>query len=335
MTRRRWKKPLFLACTLFVLISLPLFFVEGMRSFCIRTFAPIWRVTTPTANPEHERLMMENCFLRQEINRLSLLVEEEVTPLSIEPYKAAHVLYREPGSWNNSFYIDIGSDEAPWMGKNSPVLYGEALVGVVEKVGKKQSRVRLITDSALTPAVRVVRGEAQDGRLASHICALTRSLRKRKDLPISYEERRALYTSLKKLQKDLSEKSSTWYLAKGILQGTGAPLWRSNGTLLRGIGFNYDFSDEEGPARELRTGAPIDSSSTLKAMALIKEGDLLVTSGMDGVFPEGFHVGEVTKVFPLEEGAVCYSIEALPAAGNLNDLPLVFVLPPLPNEERS
>jgi hypothetical protein len=47
------------------------------------------------------------------------------------------------------------------------------------------------------------------------------------------------------------------YLAKGELYGSSSALWRGRSEILMGIGFNYDFEDEEGPARELRSGRPL------------------------------------------------------------------------------
>ena len=44
------------------------------------------------------------------------------------------------------------------------------------------------------------------------------------------------------------------YLAKGELYGSSKPLWRTQRHQLKGTGFNYDFADGEGPARDLQTG---------------------------------------------------------------------------------
>jgi hypothetical protein len=98
---------------------------------------------------------------------------------------------------------------------------------------------------------------------------------------------------------------------------------------LHGIGFNYDFPDDEGPARELRSGLPINSAGDQQAIPILKVKDLLVTTGLDGVFPEGLHVAEVTHVHPLREGDYYYEIEAIPTAGNLNELSILYVMPPL------
>jgi cell shape-determining protein MreC len=107
---------------------------------------------------------------------------------------------------------------------------------------------------------------------------------------------------------------------------------------LRGTGFNYDFADDEGPGRDLRTGKPLEGKKP--AIPLIKVGDLLITTGFDGVFPAGLQAARVSKIFPLKEGDYYYDIEALPSENHLDELSLVFVLQPqgydpedLPNEE--
>ena len=100
--------------------------------------------------------------------------------------------------------------------------------------------------------------------------------------------------------------------------------------VLSGVGFNYDYADDEGPARDLRTGRAVGSN--LPAQPILKEGDLLVTSGLDGVFPAGLLAGTVSWIAPLKEGSYAYEIEVRPAAHCLNDLHTLFILPSLSAE---
>jgi cell shape-determining protein MreC len=95
------------------------------------------------------------------------------------------------------------------------------------------------------------------------------------------------------------------------------PLWKRRGQVLKGMGFNLDFADDYSEAKDLRTGD------------IINYYDLLVTSGLDGLFPEGLFVGVVTHIDLLEEGDYCYTLEAKPSVGNLDELVYVEVLPPL------
>ena len=259
--------------------------------------------------------------------------------LSLQGVSVATILFRSAHSWNSSLWIDIGQEDnpkegPPIIGKNSPVLSGDAVVGVVDYVGKKASLVRLITDSALTPAVRVARVEREETNPIAHsIQKLTKHAEQTAGLFQKEEEKRAFLYLLDELSKKYPlTHSETLYLAKGELQGHAEPLWRAPGKLLHGFGFQYDCQDSHGPARDLRTGAAIDPDGAhptqLPPLPIIQEGDLLVTSGLDGVFPAGLKVARVHSISPLREGAFAYELLATPSAGDLLDLRYLFVLPP-------
>jgi cell shape-determining protein MreC len=68
--------------------------------------------------------------------------------------------------------------------------------------------------------------------------------------------------------------------------------------------------------------------SKRKAEPILKVGDLLITTGMDGIFPMGLRVGIVSQVMPLQEGACSYEISAKTTCGNLDHLSYLTVLPP-------
>lgn len=209
------------------------------------------------------------------------LLEREVSKLKSELILAknqarrkvneAEVIYRQKANWNESLWISKG---APQVKRLSPVLNGDVLIGLVDYVGKNQSRVRLITDPKLSPSVRAKREVA--GR--------------------------------------------TYLLAKGELEGMLDKQGRESGTLFKGSGFNYDFPDSEGPARDLRAGPEIP---------IIKADDILVTTGLDGLFPKGLKVAKITRVKPLKEGDFYYEIEAKSLMGNLNDLRWVTIVDPV------
>lgn len=260
---------------------------------------------------EIKRLKLENQLLNEEVVRLKEFLEQELDLLSqgfneqlfgssikqifsnhqkhiLNLYQLqlaslpARVIFRSANSWNSSLWINLGEQDnadfpAPIIAKNSPVVLGDSVVGIIDFVGQKQSRVRLITDTALSLSVRIFR----EGVL----------------------------------------------LAKGEITGQSLPLWRSREQVLLGSGFNYDFADEEGPSRDLRTGDPVYEKGP--RIPLLQKEDLLVTTGMDGVFPPGLKVGLISHIDPLKEGDYYYNLEANPTAGNLQDLSLVFVLPPL------
>lgn len=246
----------------------------------------------------------------------------------------AQVIYRAPGSWNSSLWINVGSDDNIRIGheviaKNSPVIVGSSIVGVIEQVTAHQSRVRLITDSGLTPSVRAVRGSVANYFLKEQIDVLMQRLVIQNDLFSTKEEKRQFFQQMENIKEKLSELGESNFLAKGILQGSSKPLWNSRGDRLRGIGFNYDFSDEEGLARDLRSGMVVNGSEKISNMPIIKVHDILITTGMDGLFPAGFQVAEVTKIGALKEGDYAYELEAKPTAVLLHELSTVFVIPPL------
>jgi len=191
----------------------------------------------------------------------------------------ARVIYREPCFWSSFVWINVGDEQnkalkSNIIAKHSPVVIGNTLVGVIEEVQKKRSKVRLVSDFHLRPAVRV--------------------FRENEDL----------------------------FLAKGELHGSSLPLWRARGQLLVGMGFNYDFADREGSSRNLRQQDP----------PLIQEGDLLVTSGLDGIFPPGLEVARVISVGLLREGETSYTLQAMSLVPNLDALDSLVVLPPLAEE---
>ena len=260
---------------------------------------------------------------------------EEMSDLVQRQYFAllAPVIYRDPSSWSSSLWIQVGEKDNQSLGrvvvaKNSPVVLGNSIVGVVEFVGAKQSRVRLITDSGLILSVRAARGNIQDRELSQQLRSLQERIILRKDLPLTSEQTQLFIDCLARIEGHLGGEEGLY--AKGQLQGSSAPFWRARGLILKGSGFNYDYPDREGPARELRTGRPAGSSGP--GVPLLKEGDLLLTSGLDGVFPAGLQAATVTSIGPLQEGAYSYELEARPTAFNLNDLRSVFVLPPLTSE---
>lgn len=267
------------------------------------------------AKDEIRRLRLENQLLINEIQRISahfnneawivaeaeamqeprdisyfrnLRNEDQVRLLNLKLQSVpASVIFRSPSSWTNSFWINVGNHDNQRLGKeiiskNSPVVVGASVAGVIDYVGNKQSRVRLITDSGLTPSVRVMR----------------------------------------------TVEGKTWYLAKGELKGSKEAAWRTLSPILKGVGFNYDFPDVEGPARDLRSGEVAGyKEKLLPKLPIIEVDDLLITTGMDGVFPRGLQVAKVKKINLLKEGDYFYEIEAVASVKNLDDLTEVYVLP--------
>ncbi|HLB52160.1 MAG TPA: rod shape-determining protein MreC [Chlamydiales bacterium] len=326
---------LWLALFLWTHISLPR--SDSIRSFSVATLAPLWRGTKSFRTYLADRpffgsdrkfdqdaliaeLKLQNQILQSQVDLAKewVLQEKGVKRRNLLEerlqkqggFLAARVIYRTPSFWGNSFWIDAGEEDNEIYGykaicRNSPVVDGNALVGVIDYVGTKQSRVRLITDSGLNPAVRVDRGRLSQKEIHFAMDALADRLEGRLDC----------LEILTKLKEKVGMDVDELYLAKGELRGSIAQFWRIR-PILKGVGFNYNYADAEGVARDLRSSIPI-----------IQVGDHLITSGLDGVFPFGLSVAIVKKVAPLTEGKFSYEIEAVPTASSLCDLKQVFVLP--------
>jgi cell shape-determining protein MreC len=300
--------------SLLFLMSLSHPATEKLRGSAISFLAPLWetliefkyKITHPGVKKEQRmegeialsleeqlsHLQVENQLLKNTVNELKEVNEKQgiLSPLShhskVLSLKAipAHIIFRPLDTWNSSCWINVGESDNQRYGeqviaKNSPVLVSDSVVGVIDYVGHHQSRVRLITDSGLSPSVRVLRG-------------------------------------------------SSLYLAKGELRGVSGPAWRGQSQLLKGTGFNYDFDDDKGEARDLRTGK-ILSQPNSTPIPILKVDDLLVTTGMDGVFPPNLQVARVSKIELLKEGDYFYELEAKPTAGSLDELSVVFVTAPV------
>ncbi|NGX59954.1 MAG: hypothetical protein KR126chlam3_01114 [Chlamydiae bacterium] len=341
---------------LFTLLTLPEKGSNQMRKFAVSAIAPCWdflHQKTEAASEEGDLLALENQVLRGEIQRLKKLTASHddllrefqqllffenqsedpfferrgryLTQILSKQLQAlpARVVFREPVNWSSTLWLSVGEKDNQALGKiivekDSPVVVGKAIVGVVEEVGQTRSRVRLITDERLSPSVRALRGGEQNRILAKQLKELAEVLSRRSDLGGSQEMTKILIAYLETLpldQKDL-------YLAKGEIRGANRPLWRISGQKLKGIGFHYNCFDEEKEAHILREHG--------SEQPFIQVGDLLITTGMDGIFPPDLHVGTVTKIFPKQEGGTSYALEAIPLASDLNTLTEVFVLPKVP-----
>lgn len=342
-------------------MSRPKSTIEHIQGMVVASLAPIWQWETNSKDDreEFQQLQIENQLLKNEVYRNQELLKEafylkkelqqlyshgnviqshlkELEHLLKRRLETipARVIYRASSSWNSFLWIDVGLSTNEALGrqivaKNSPVVVGNSLVGVVDYVGKNQARVRLITDSELFPAVRSVRGQPQAMRLVETINIMLDNLNEYESLFSTPHEKESLFQQLEALQNALTEQQETLYLAKGELQGSSTPHNRSHGDLLKGVGFNCDYADDKGPARDLRSGIPYEASRlSSEPVALLKVHDILATSGLDGIFPEGLQVAEVVHVEPLEEGSYYYELQARPTAGNLDSLSLVFVMAP-------
>jgi len=318
--------------------------IEKLRSAIVAMLSPIEEIASPvpielSLEEENRKLKLENQLLANELLYAHQLVDERQSHYKKSPSSPlalpARVIFRSLDFWNNFLWIDVGEADNERLQeqvvvKNSPVLSGHSIVGVIDHVGTHQSKVRLITDSGLCPSVRVARGSIQDTLIAEQAKALINNLKRNKTWAASGTERESILKQLRQIGSSMANAKRSWYLAKGELKGSIGTSWRSTNILLKGTGFNYDFCDDVGEARDLLTGKKVNSKDN-DATPILQLHDLLVTTGMDGIFPPNLKVAVVTKVELLKEGDYYYELEAEPTAGNLHDLTLVFVIPPLAN----
>ncbi len=318
-------------------INLPPLVSDRLREWIA---APFGKRAFDNRSDEIARLQLEGSQLRTQIDQVyewllsNQKIVEEFKDVPFLEKRAAHlkerlleqfisipaqVIYRNPALWSSSLWVNVGEKTNAALGKkaiakNSPVIADGNLVGVIEFVGRNHSRVRLITDSGLSPSVRVCRGKMQNRELVHQIDSLSKWIEKRDDL-FADGEKEALFSHLEKLKANCQANWEDGYLAKGELKGSSSPFWRSRSPMLKGIGFNYDYLDS--------------FSEKSPKIPILKEGDLLVTSGLDGVFPPGLPVGIVAEVDPQPVGAYCYEIDVKPTASRLNDLQTLFIIPPM------
>ncbi len=357
---------IFIALFILCQLSLPTKTTDRLRSISVATLSPVWLgltnakdgvfklaavwpsggyYTSPEMKKELDGLKIENHNLRYKIELLKAqvdlekLVGEEAELLKrfvkddayakrrkaevfrlidlYTPSVVGQVIFRETASWSSSFWINLGEKTNLVLGKtviakNSPVVVGTSLLGIVEYVGEHRSRVRLITDASVVPSVRILRGSEQTQLVAEQTKKLLEMMETCQEMSPDHPIKK----ELKQFFQSLNPSGKNYYLAKGELRGMRAPLFRCRQALLQGVGFNYDFEDEEGPSRDLQP-------------SLVQKGDILVTTGMDGIFPAGLRTGQVSKVFPLREGAFSYEIDAISLIENFDDISSVIVLPPL------
>jgi cell shape-determining protein MreC len=258
---------------------------------------------------DYDRIEAENYLIREQLKEVQeiLFLEQEGFFASLANEKGvvhAKVVYRDPHIWGSFLWVNKGSKANHKMNKeiiqkNSPVLMGNKLVGIVEEVLPSRSKIRLITDEALRIAVCSYRGKSQDREIESSLLLLEQLV----------EHEDPLFAAMQSYRKSRSEMKESGYITRGEIFGASLPLWKTHQMFLKGRGFH----SVENPYKH--------------DPQLFCLGDLLFTSGMDGLFPEGLFVGTIHSISPLTEGAYHYQIEAMPALANLRDVTYVTILP--------
>ncbi len=323
-----WKN-LFLAGGILFLLLLPLAFIERAREEVIALASPLFKSLASPLNKriaaleaEKRRLELENNLLRSNLMKEKREIGAS-SNLDREGFLKQNFLTARPVYWDlkgggHFLWIDVGENanrkaKKRIIEKNSPVLSGRFGVGVVDEVGKTVSRIRLLTDPLVHPSVQATRGQLASALLLDHIDALlaTReSLFLESGTAFTKERRELFKECLLDLKASLTPKAKSWYFARGILQG------RQGGNnlkkpLVSGLGFTSPSSESD---------------------EAIQKGDLLVTTGLDGVFPAGIIMAEVERVFPIQEGDPTFEFEAKLFIDKWDASYPLFILPPLAGE---
>ena len=237
-------------------------------------------------------------------------------------YAFAKIIFKEPFSSSSFAWINLGELYNQKIGgkilaKNSPVVVGDVLVGVVEEVFLNYSKIRLITDPNLVVSVRAIRGDQQLKNLDSKVMELLDCLELTEDF--KWADKEQLKVTLTSLHEQLEKDGNDRYFAYGEIYGREYSPFLAFQNELIGDGFHLKVEE-----RLLRTST---ESRGFKDV-IIKKGDLLVTTGLDGLFPKGFKVGIVTDVSPAQIGRLAHKIKARSILENIHEVQFVQILPP-------
>ncbi|ACZ32627.1 cell shape-determining protein [Chlamydia pneumoniae LPCoLN] len=262
------------------------------------------------ANLELENLVLkervasleEKLKLYEVSNHTPPLFPEILTPY-FHKLVEGKVVYRDYTHWSSSCWVNVGKTHG--IKKNSPVLSGNVLVGLVDYVGEHQSRIRLITDVGMKPSVVAMRGDIQSWWIKHSLRELIRQVEQISHAYILEKDKYEKISQLQELDSLIQGEGENQALLRGILSGVGGALWKEGSLCLEGEGFYFS---------EGKTLLP---------------GDILVTTGLDGVFPPGLLVARVTKVKAPRDGACAFKIEAQSLEEKLMELDQLFILPPL------
>lgn len=287
--------------------------IQEKRVFFLRKL--FGRFVEKEQNKDFLALREENVLLKKQLKEVMekntvLYNFHSFSPYFSRDYKervfSAEVVYRDPSVWSSFLWINLGKVHCPTLQKNSPVISGCFLVGVIDYVGQHQSRVRLVTDVRLNPSVRVMNSKSKGTLVnaAGHFLLghLRDSFQDETNVQLVSLLENFCLSSL-----DARDNDEESYF-HGILKGTGTPLWNKHFSCLKGHGLFKNGCEKK---------------------MILKQGDILETTGFDGIFPPGLPVAEVFEVMPSKEGDYAIELSALPLIKDFDLLKEVIVLPSL------
>lgn len=259
-------------------------------------------MSAPKDNVQLEQLKLENALLNNQLANLKCLLQEKNRLLHISDTSAdtlykptseiaiAQVLVKDLRPSSFTFWVDIGSNTCSFIGKGSPVCFGPYALGIIDYVGKRTSRVRLITDPKLQPSVTAIRGQAARSWMTDILDAFKADEKLQKS---------ASKRAIQLIQSELQSGIPSIELASGYLTGQKRHVGEE---LLRAEGFSKDVA--------------------------LQVGDRLITSGLDGMFPKGLIIGKIVEMTQPLPGALSYGAWIRPIYSKKRP-PYVYILPPL------
>ncbi|PCI77663.1 hypothetical protein COB21_02795 [Candidatus Aerophobetes bacterium] len=292
----------------FLMFQMPTALVKKIRRGMLHTMIPLQRMVGRSALFSFSN----SVTLEQESTYLDSPFKGDVLYQESSDAIAAQVVFRSFRSYSHCIWIDIGSQTNDDLGRacvevNSPVLSKGVLVGVVDEVCPHVSKVRLITDKKFSPSVRALRKGDQERYLLFN---LKQALENLKGLADPGSKREKFSTLITSIEKSSSGLEPSCLLGKGELQGSVSHSIQAPSLLVKGVGFNYK-----------------EGSMEASHDARMRLSDLLVTTGLDGIFPQGIPVAVVTKVDSQTSHEPFYAIEARLLAEHIFNLQYVTVLP--------
>jgi rod shape-determining protein MreC len=107
--------------------------------------------------------------------------------------------------------------------------------------------------------------------------------------------------------------------------------------LLNNPGFAVDCLTQRTRVQGILTGIPGESHCQMKYVdgtSDVKPGDVIITSGLDKLFPKGLILGRVLKVLPQAKGSFPF-IEILPEVSfsQIEEVQVITKKPPIPDQE--
>jgi rod shape-determining protein MreC len=246
----------FLAFTVFVLISIPPKNMHRLRAKLVTKALNFTEKSNHYFEPKNKKLLEKVSALKEENTSLRLILNTTSTDnLSNSEAIMAKVVFRDPAFWSSSIMINKGFSDSPQIQKNCPILSSGYLIGVIEEVFPKISKVRLITD---------------------------------KNMQISVKK------------KGFIEHEDDLGLNMGTMKGSNSVEVRYRFKQVDGVFFSRNIQSQ----------------------------DILVTSGLDGVFPEGLPVAKIIEV-KISDEEVEFPFKAQVCAPDIKYLKHVTILPSL------